>query len=55
LIIKDPRINQTQNDKFLDMMEKYFSKRSKDYYSNKSTKDVFPEKHFQIGAIPEFT
>lgn len=28
LIIKDPRVNQQQNDTFLNMMEKYFAKRS---------------------------
>lgn len=29
LVIKDPRVNQDQNDKFLDTLEKYFSTRSK--------------------------
>lgn len=31
LIIKDPRVNQHQNDTFLDLMEQYFVKRSAQY------------------------
>ena len=54
LVIKDPRVNQAQNDKFLDTLEKYFETRSKDYYANKPTKDIYPDYDFQVGATPEY-
>ena len=31
-VIKDPRINVAQNEIFLDLMERYFPKRSKQFY-----------------------
>jgi hypothetical protein len=52
LIIKDPRVDAHQNNKFLDQMEKYFHKRAQAYYQNKSVSDVFPEYDFQVGATP---
>ena len=55
LVIKDPRVNQAQNDRFLDMMEKYFNKRGEDFYKTKVAKDIYPEYSFQVGATPEFT
>jgi hypothetical protein len=32
LIIKDPRVQPKDNDKFIDMLEKYFYDRSKSFY-----------------------
>lgn len=29
IIVKDPRIDHEKNDKFLDLFERYFSKRQK--------------------------
>ena len=54
LVIKDPRVNQAQNDRFLDTLEKYFNTRSKTYYEKKPTKDIYPEKDYQVGATPEY-
>jgi hypothetical protein len=54
LIIKDPRVNVDQNNKFLDMMEKFFQKRSLDLYAGRPVADIFPEFNFQVGATPEF-
>lgn len=53
LIIKDPRVDVAQNNRFLDMMERFFYKRSQDYYAGRPVADVFPEHHYQIGATPE--
>lgn len=53
LIIKDPRVQPKDNDKFLDMMEKFYVRSSKNYYDGKPT-DIFPETHYQVGATPEF-
>lgn len=54
LVIKDPRVNQAENDRFLDTLERYFDKRSKDYYSSKPTADIYPDYDFQVGATPEY-
>jgi len=54
LIIKDPRVNAQQNNNFLDMMEKFFDRRSKNFYANQPVSDIFPEENFQVGATPEF-
>lgn len=42
LIINDPRVKQSENDQFLDMMEKFFDKRSKDFYAKKPVANVYP-------------
>lgn len=52
LVIKDPRVNQAQNDKFLDTLEKYFYTRAQDYYAQKPTKDIYPNYDYQVGATP---
>lgn len=54
LIIKDPRVHQDQNSRFLDMMEKFFQKRSKELYAGRPVPDIFPDTNFQVGATPEF-
>lgn len=54
LVIKDPRVNAQQNDHFIDMMEEFFHKRSKDFYAGRPVADVFPEYDFQVGATPEY-
>ncbi len=54
LIIKDPRVNADQNNKFLDMFEDFFHRRSQDLYANKPVADIFPEESFQVGATPEY-
>lgn len=51
LIIKDPRVKPKENEQFLDMMEKFFDSRSKEYYQG-TMKDVFPETSYQVGATP---
>jgi isopenicillin N synthase-like dioxygenase len=54
VVIKDPRVNQDENDRFLDVFEKYFSKRSKEYYEQKTANDIYPEYDYQVGATPEY-
>ena len=54
LIIKNPDVKNEYNEDFLDMMETYFLKRSKQYYVNQKADDVFPEYGYQTGATPEF-
>ncbi len=52
LIIKDPRVNAEQNNKFLDLFERFFDKRSKEFYAGRPVPDIFPEYDFQVGATP---
>jgi len=50
LIIKDPRVSEEDNNRFLDVMEKYYG-----LPHEVKMKDVHPELHYQLGATPEFT
>jgi len=50
LIIKDPRVSEDDNFKFLDMMERYY-----DQPKDTKMKDVHPELSYQLGATPEYT
>jgi len=50
LIIRDPRVTEEDNFKFLDMMERYY-----DQPRDSKMKDVHPELSYQLGATPEFT
>lgn len=50
LVVRDPRISQSQNDKFIDMMESYFEQENE-----KKLRDSRPDLHFQVGITPEKT
>ena len=52
LVINDPRVKQSENAQFLDMMERFFDSRSKDHYNNRPVRNVYPEFDFQVGATP---
>ena len=54
LVIKDPRVHQSENSRFIDQMEKYFESRGKLFYDGKPVKEIFPEKNYQVGATPEY-
>eukprot|EP00596_Hydrurales_sp_CCMP1899_P008634 CAMPEP_0119033698 /NCGR_PEP_ID=MMETSP1177-20130426/752_1 /TAXON_ID=2985 /ORGANISM="Ochromonas sp, Strain CCMP1899" /LENGTH=366 /DNA_ID=CAMNT_0006990637 /DNA_START=148 /DNA_END=1248 /DNA_ORIENTATION=- len=45
IIVRDPRVSATDNDDFLDMMERYFS-------SSDGIRDARPEYHYQVGVTP---
>jgi isopenicillin N synthase-like dioxygenase len=42
VIIKDPRVSQQNNDNFLNLMERYFVKRSQQYHAGNKTVDFSP-------------
>jgi hypothetical protein len=48
-------VNAEQNNKFLDLMEEFFHRRSAEFYAGKPVPDIFPEDNFQVGATPEYT
>lgn len=46
LIWRDPRVNEQDNEDYLDMMEKYFQRESRKLYSGEKLKDCKPEHNF---------
>lgn len=54
LIMKDPRIQEKDNEDYLTMLEQYFESRGDQYYSQEPLKEAFPEIHYQVGITPEF-
>ncbi len=47
-IVRDPRVNEKDNNTFIDMMERYFE-------GADGVRDARPEVGFQVGVTPEFT
>lgn len=48
VIIKDPRVSEADNDRFINLMERYFE-------GSDGIRDARPEHHFQVGVTPAFT
>jgi len=48
LIVKDPRVDQSLNGKFLDMLEQYYEQPEE-----VRNEDARPEVHYQVGVTPE--
>ncbi|XP_078443458.1 2-oxoglutarate (2OG) and Fe(II)-dependent oxygenase superfamily protein [Wolffia australiana] len=48
LLVKDPRCSVEDNDRFLDMMERYFA--SSDQFKRNQER---PQLHYQVGVTPE--
>jgi hypothetical protein len=46
LIVRDPRVGTAESDRFLDMMERYFSQPTQDKMA-----DVHPELHYQVAPL----
>lgn len=53
LILKDPRVNESHNQRFLDMMERYYQSASQKLYNGDKVAEIFPEYGYQVGATPE--
>ncbi|KAI9222389.1 hypothetical protein BC828DRAFT_346084 [Blastocladiella britannica] len=49
LLLRDPRVPESANYEFLDMVEEYFEQPH-----DVKLQDVRPDLHYQIGATPEF-
>ena len=45
LVVKDPRVDATQNEAFLDLMEAYFEQ-------SDGVEDARPDLHYQVGVTP---
>jgi len=50
LVVRDPRVDHSENDRFLDMMEDYFSRSA-----GEKDRDSRPQLSFQVGYTPEGT
>ena len=50
LVVRDPRVNHSSNERFLSLMERYFSQTTE-----AKMQDVHPELAYQVGATPEGT
>lgn len=50
---RDPRVNEHDNNTYIDMVENYFDHVSKKYYNGEALEDVRPELCYQSGATPE--
>jgi|TARA_B110000305_G_C19329846_1_gene583397 isopenicillin N synthase-like dioxygenase len=50
---KDPRVNSTDNDQYIDLVEKYFDHTSKKFYAGEELKDSRPDLCYQTGVTPE--
>lgn len=54
VILKDPRIQESDNTEYCEMMEKYFGIRGTGFKGTGDDQpDVHPEWHYQAGATPE--
>lgn len=53
-IIRDPRVNESHNTEFLNMMEAYFESRGKKYYNHEQIDEIKPEYNYQVGATNEY-
>ena len=51
--LKDPRVDEKDNNDYIDMVERYFNEVSKKYYAGEHVKDFRPELCWQTGATPE--
>jgi isopenicillin N synthase-like dioxygenase len=47
LCVKDPRVNHTYNDRFIDMLEKYYEQSDE-----MKAKDIRKEVFYQVGLTP---
>ena len=53
LIWRDPRVDEKDNEDYIDLMEEYFEKESRKHYKGEKLKDCKPEHNFQAGVTPE--
>lgn len=54
LIVRDPRIEEKDNDEYIEMLERYYESRGDRFYQFNELKEARPEIHYQVGITPEF-
>lgn len=53
LIWRDPRVNEQDNEDYLDLMERYFESNARKFYAGEDLQDCKPQFNFQAGVTPE--
>ena len=53
LVVRDPRVNENDNWKFIDLLEQYYTRAASQLYTGVIVPEVRPELHYQVGATPE--
>lgn len=53
MIVKDPRVEESSNSDFIDLMENYFHRESQKFYRGEKLDDIRPESGCNIGIVPE--
>ena len=54
LIVKDPRADFKDNEKFLSLFERYFASRSEMKKNNKPIEEMFPKNGYKTGVTPDY-
>ena len=52
-VIRDPRVQHTDNESYIDMVESYFEKVGNHFYETGELKDARPDLSYQTGVTPE--
>lgn len=53
IAIKDPRVDESKNQEFLELMTRYFKMQGDRYYRGEKLADARPEVGYQVGVTPE--
>lgn len=53
VVIRDPRVNENDNWKFIELLERYYTRAANQLYNGVVVPEVRPELHYQVGATPE--
>lgn len=54
VIVNDPRIEEKDNEEYIEMLESYFSTRGDKFYNHEELVEAKPEIHYQVGITPEY-
>lgn len=53
MVLRDSRVDDSENEEFLDMMERYYEMSSQKYYRDGSLPDSRPSAGYNVGILPE--
>ena len=54
LVIKDPRANFANNERFLSLFERYYASRSNMKQNNQTIEEMFPKNGYKTGVTPDY-
>lgn len=53
LYVKDPRVDHSMNEDYINMVERYFERQGERFYKGEELEDCHPELSYQTGVTPE--